>query len=79
MPSSGWDNADKQFKKIKDRGERKGKMYQNPESQKFSEPNWNHVPTAVKMVEELGGTLTAAIYLFGEEQEKKNGAGIMNG
>lgn len=54
-------------------------MYQNPESQKFSEPNWNHVPTAVKMVEELGGTLTAAIYLFGEEQEKKNGAGIMNG
>lgn len=57
----------------------KAKCIKKTESQQFAEPNWNRVPTPVKMVEKWGGTVTAAIYPFREEQEKKNGAGIMSG
>lgn len=70
---TAWDkqiNNSKTFRMIYS-GEREGKMHQKPESREFSEANWTHVPAAVKLVEQLGGTVTAAIYLFREEQEKK--------
>lgn len=69
-----WDKAET----IKKKNGRKGKISQKSDSQGFSEHKWKEVPTPVSAAEKLGGKVTAAIYLVGEEQEK-NGAGIMNG